>query len=413
MEKTAKRFLYLIAIIPIILAFLLDNPASMIEGLSKIIRGSDVLIVDYIAIAGLGTTLLNVGLVTLVSTLILSYSKAEMNGAAFASVFLMGSFAFFGKNIINIWPILCGTYVYALVTKEAYRDIVHMSLLATSFSPLFAEVIHFLPFNITINVMVSFLLSACVGFIIKPVARHLYKTHDGFILYNVGFSIGILSTLIVSMMRSYGYKPQPQLIVDTGNTMLYALTLSIMFALFIIGSFVMNPKVLKKYWLLLHESGYKHNDFLNKFGMDTTFLNMGINGFVSLAYVLFIAKGELNGPIIGGVLTVVGFSGYGKHVGNIIPIFLGVYLGSLTKSWSIDEPTVLFAALFGTSLAPLSGHYGFFWGVVASYINSSVVMNSGQLHLGMNLYNTGFSTGIVAAIMVPLLQRFDKKDRNF
>lgn len=409
MEKRAKKFLTIVAIAPLILGFIVDSPQNILDGIYKIITGSDVLIVDYIAIGGLGATLVNVGIVTLVSLIILVVSKADMNGAAFASVFLMGSFSFFGKNIINIWPILCGTFIYAKVTKESYRDIVHMSLLATSFAPLFTELIKFIPIPIIPSIIVSFIISASVGFVIKPVARHLLKMHEGFILYNIGFSIGILSTLIVSIMRSYGYEPQTQLILDKGNTAVYAVTLCVFFSLLMFNAFYLNPHVIGKYKILLGETGYLDHDFLMKYGFDTTLFNMSINGFISLFYVIFIAKGELNGPIIGAILTVVGFSGYGKHLWNILPIFIGVYLGSLTKTWSVNEPAILFAALFGTSLAPLSGYYGFFWGVVASFINSSVVMNSGQLHLGMNLYNTGFSTGIVATVMVPILQKFIHK----
>lgn len=415
MEKRAKKFLTIVAIVPLVLGFILDSPSEIISGLYRIVTGSDVLIVDYIVVGGLGATLVNVGLVTLVSLIILIISKADMNGAAFASIFLMGSFSFFGKNFINIWPILFGTFLYALITKESYRDIVHMSLLATSFAPLFTEMIRFLPFDVFVSTALSFAISAFVGFIIKPVARHLLKMHEGFILYNVGFTIGIISTLIVSLMRSYGYEPKAQLILDTGNTPIYTLALLIIFSLFLINAFYLNRKVFGKYRVLLAETGYQNHDFLSTYGFDTILFNMAINGFVSLFYVLVIAKGELNGPIIGAILTVVGFSGYGKHILNIIPIFVGVFIGSLTKSWSADEPAILFAALFGTSLAPFSGYYGFFWGVVASYINSSVVMNSGQLHLGMNLYNTGFSTGIVATVMVPVLQRFIKgrgKRRN-
>ncbi len=408
MEKRAKKFLTIVAIVPLILGFIIDNPANILSGLHKIVTGSDVLIVDYIAVGGLGATLINVGIVTLISVIILIVSKAELNGAAFASIFLMGSFSFFGKNFINIWPILCGTLIYAKVTKESYRDIVHMSLLATSFAPLFTELIDFLPLTLLPSIVVSFLISATVGFVIKPVARHLVKMHDGFILYNVGFSIGIISTVIVSLMRSYGYQPKPQLILDTGNTKTYAIALSIIFLLFLFNSFYLNRNVFAKYRILLAETGHQNHDFLTTYGFDTVLFNMAINGFISLFYVLFIAKGELNGPIIGAILTVVGFSGYGKHFLNITPIFVGVYLGSLTKSWSANEPAIIFAALFGTSLAPFAGYYGFFWGVIGSYINSSVVMNSGQLHLGMNLYNTGFSTGIVAIVMVPVMQKFIK-----
>ena len=50
-------------------------------------------------------------------------------------------------------------------------------------------------------------------------------------------------------------------------------------------------------------------------------------------------------------------------------------------------------------------------GVAAGFINSSVALNSGVLHGGMNLYNTGFSAGIVAAFLVPLMDSLAKRKR--
>ena len=144
--------------------------------------------------------------------------------------------------------------------------------------------------------------------------------------------------------------------------------------------------------------------------MKTVLINMGINGLIALGYILLVG-GDLNGPTVGGILTVAGFGGYGKHAKNIIPIFIGVLIGGLTKTWNIDDPGILIAALFGTALAPIAGHYGWFWGVVAGYINSSVVTNASFLHGWMNLYNTGFSAGIVASVMVPLLDVFCKKKK--
>ena len=141
-------------------------------------------------------------------------------------------------------------------------------------------------------------------------------------------------------------------------------------------------------------------------------MNMAINGIIAWIYVVFIAKGQLNGPSIWGILTVYGFGGIGKHIRNILPIFLGVYIGGLTQIWNINETSGLFAALFGTALAPVAGKFGFFMGVLVSFINSSVVLNSGLLHGGMNLYNTGFSAGLVAAVMLPLMEMVQNRRRG-
>lgn len=410
MRTKVRLYLYMISLASIILGFSVASFPEVIQGLGRIISESNVLITDFIAIGGLGATLVNVGLVSLFSILIIDISGAEINGTVLASVSLMFSFSFFGKNIVNIIPILFGTFLYARITKEKYREIVHISLLATSFSPIFNEVLYLGSYPFPLRFLSAFLISASIGFIIKPVARHLMNTHQGFNLYNTGFAVGILATLYVSILKSYGYVPKQRLIIDTGNTQFYSYSLVLFFTILLIWALIQDRNVFKKYRLLIKNSGYQDNDYLINYGWAPTLLNMSINGFLSLFYVLFIAKGELNGPIIGAILTVVGFSGLGKHALNILPIFLGVYLGSLTKSWTPELPSSIFAALFGTALAPIAGHFGFFWGVVASYINSSVALNSGYMHAGMNLYNTGFSVGIVTAVMVPILKKFKKTE---
>ncbi len=152
-------------------------------------------------------------------------------------------------------------------------------------------------------------------------------------------------------------------------------------------------------------SGRLVTDFTILTGFGSCLINMGINGFIATLYILLVG-GDLNGPTLGGVFTVVGFSALGKHPKNIVPILMGVYLGSLAKPWHADDPSILLAALFGTTLAPIAGKYGWRWGIVAGFIHSSVVLSVGQLHGGLNLYNNGFAAGIVAAILLPIIETF-------
>jgi hypothetical protein len=129
---------------------------------------------------------------------------------------------------------------------------------------------------------------------------------------------------------------------------------------------------------------------------------MALTGAIGTIYVLLIG-GDLNGPVIGAILTIVGFSACGKHPRNIIPIMLGVFLGSLAKPWAITDPSIVLAALFGTTLAPIAGRFGWRWGIVAGFVHSSAVLSVGSLHAGLNLYNNGFAAGIVAVVLVPVI----------
>ena len=411
MKRQKIQVLYAFLALMILVSFLIEPLPEMLHGFKQIILQSDILISDYFEIGGFGASILNASLLSLGSVVLIRKSKAEMNGYLMATVMLMGGFGLFGKNIINVIPIVLGSYLFSRWVKEPFSDVVHIGLLATSFSPIVTELMFVINLNPILRVIIASLIGMSVGFVIVPVSRHLFNTHKGYNLYNVGFSVGLLSTLYVSVMKAYGFSSYERLVLSSGNNFVLGISLLIFFmATFLYGAYL-NQFRFDKLLLLFKETGYKDNDFVLKFGVGTSLMNMAINGLFALFYVVVVAKGQLTGPSIGGILTVFGFGGLGKHWRNIAPIFLGVYLGSLTKYWNINDTSSLFAALFGTALAPVAGKFGFLAGVVISLINSSVVLNSGFLHGGMNLYNTGFSVGLVAAVIVPILEILKKRQK--
>ena len=114
--------------------------------------------------------------------------------------------------------------------------------------------------------------------------------------------------------------------------------------------------------------------------------------------------GNLNGPTIGGIFTIVGFSATGKHLRNIFPFMAGVCIASTVRAWDITNPSALLALLFSTTLAPIAGEFGILCGVLAGFLHASVALNVGIVYGGMNLYNNGFAGGIVAMFLVPVIQ---------
>ncbi len=137
---------------------------------------------------------------------------------------------------------------------------------------------------------------------------------------------------------------------------------------------------------------------------------MGIMGLICMFFV-HITGGIFNGPIIGSIITVVGFSAFGNHPKNSIPIMVGVFFGGILKVWDIQTTPVMIAGIFGTTLAPIAGKYGAYAGILAGFLHLSMVMNVGVIHGGTNLYNNGFSGGLIAAILVPVFESFKKEDK--
>ncbi|WP_448831750.1 DUF1576 domain-containing protein [Camelimonas sp. ID_303_24] len=129
---------------------------------------------------------------------------------------------------------------------------------------------------------------------------------------------------------------------------------------------------------------------------------MGVSGFIGMAYVLLVGS-DLNGPVIGAILSIVGFAAFGKHPRNFVSVMAGVFIGSLAKPWNAADPSIVLAALFGAALAPIAGRFGWHWGIVAGFLRSSAALSVGVVHGGLNLYNNGFAAGIVASVLEPVI----------
>ena len=393
----------------VIFGFIVDTPKSILEGIYNILTQPDTLITDYIGVGGMGAAFVNSGLLTLIFIYILYRLKINFNGATIASLFLIAGFALFGKNLLNVWFIVIGVYLYAKVQKEKFSKYIYIALFGTALAPFVSEIMFSTMGSVAFRAVLGGGVGIVIGFILPPLSSYLLRVHQGFNLYNIGFAAGMIGTVFVSIFKSYGFLPNPRFIWTTGNNRILSIYLYFIFLLIISIGFYLNSRSFKNYRNIMKYSGRLVADFVTLESFPTTLINVGINGIIATSYILLV-NGDLNGPTIGGILTVAGFGGFGKHPKNILPIFLGVLIGSLTKIWNINDPAILLAALFGTALAPIAGEFGWQYGVIAAFIHSSVVLNVGVLHGGLNLYNNGFAAGIVAAILVPIIEAFRKDE---
>lgn len=385
----------------ILMGLLLDDPRNILPGMKTILISQDVLITDYIALAGPGAAFINSGLVTFFSLIIKWVSNEPHNGSDIVDMGLMSGFALFGKNILNIWPIILGTWLFAKLKREPFGKFTSVALLATSLSPL----VSFAGLNTGWDApLLGLLLGILVGFVVVPLSAYTYRIQNGMNLYNMGFACGLLAMVIVPLMTALNMAPQKANYWAAG----YNLPLGIMmFALCLIlicaGSLLGGKIAWKEYLHLLRRmSGRSPSDYLRMFGPGVTLINMGINGTISTALIL-LTGGDLNGPTVGCILTVIGFSAVGKHARNIIPIMMGVLLGSLVFHFSINDPAVQMATLLCTTLAPFSGCFGWPFGVLAGFLHSALVLEAGSVAEGVNLYNNGFSGGLLAIVLYPII----------
>lgn len=395
--------------------FLLQPLSGIGAGLIRIMEEPDFLITDYVVIGGIGAALVNASLLALLCVGIVYGLGMEISGHTITSVFLMFGFSLFGKNLLNIWSILTGVCLYARYHKTSVKRYIYVGFYGTSLSPLITQVMRTEHFGPGLGLTLSCALGIVMGFVLPPLATHTSYFHKGYSLYNVGFAGGIIATVVVSVMKSFGLEVQSRLVWHTGSNGTFALLLLILFGgmagvpvaanwLFEKkeGSTAGRGSVFRAYKRILKTSGVSGPDFIEEAGIPATVLNMGINGLFATLFVIAVG-GDLNGPVVGGIMTIVGFSATGKHIRNIMPVMAGVYIAGLTKSWEITDPSAMLALLFSTTLAPVAGEFGPLAGMLAGYLHSSVALNVGIVYSGMNLYNNGFAGGIVAMFLVPVI----------
>ena len=409
-KQMNRQYYYLfgLSVMLMILAFIIESPQSLVNGMMTILVSPSQLFTDYMEIASVGSTLLNVAIMLGIS--IYSYKKLEipLNGTVIGSLGMLAGFSFFGKNLFNSIPFMIGVWIYTKVTKQNYRNYVIVGLFGSALGPL----ISFLAFSGVLpegwSVLIAYALGIFIGFILPQLSTQFLGFHQGFSLYNVGFTAGIIGMVVLGFMNAFGIEVETRTLTSTQSPLILYQLLIGFCVILIVTSFYLHFKKKEKYHfkLLLKLSGRLPSDFVEMTNLATVTLNMSIIGFILLGYVL-MNGGQLNGPIVGSIIGVMSFGAFGNQVKNTVPVLVGIMIGSYLTGVEPTSTSALIAAIFGTTLAPVSGYYGPLAGMIAGFVHITLVSHVVVMHGGLNLYNNGFAGGFVAAVLVPIFEIFE------
>ena len=380
------------------ITYVINEHENIFIGMYKIITSPAVLVTDFIQVGGIGAAFLNAILIFSFNFFLVKSFKVRITGITIAAFFTVLGFSFFGKNILNILPFYLGGMLYSIYTSTDFSEHIIPIAFSSALAPFVSSVAFYGDISYETSYINAILIGVLIGFIVVPLAKSLYDFHEGYDLYNLGFTAGILGSVIIAVLKLYHFEITPQYLLSTEYDMPLKILCSSLFLSLIIIGFYINDSSLSGYFSLMKDDGYK-SDFTQKYGYGLTFINMGVMGFISIAFVNVTGQ-TFNGPVLAGVFTVVGFSANGKTVFNTFPILVGVLLASLGSKG--NDFTLAISGLFGTALAPISGVFGPIAGIIAGWLHLAVVQNVGLVHGGLNLYNNGFSAGIVAGFLLPI-----------
>lgn len=392
-------------------AFFFNSPAEIIEGYKIILVHPGVLLTDYMSIANIGTALFNSGSVAFLLAFMAKKLRAAFNGPMMAALFTVAAFCLFGKNPYNITSLIFGVYLRSRIRDEQFAPYLVSAFFMTGLAPMVSQVSFGFGLDPIFGIILGNVMGIFVGLITPGLATNFVIFHKGFSLYNMGFTLGMVGLLMNSLLKSFGLVVVSESSTLSGYNFQFTIFLLIIFIAFFFLKFYLSKMDTRGIKSVMNKSGQLVTDTILLDGFDSVLLNMAILGSIGLAYV-HIVGGELNGPSIGGILSMVGFAGYGKNAKNVIPIILGVWLAAVLEIWTPSAPAILIAALFGTTLAPMAGTFGVIAGIFTGFVHLTLVTSTGLAHDGMNLYNNGFAAGIAAAIVSSIILSFFPKEEG-
>ena len=394
-----------IFIVGTVLLLFSTNFINLIEGFLAIQLHPSLLITDYLAVGGLFSTLLNAWIVTSLTILVLSRMKVQFSGVAFAGVLTIFGFTFFGKNTLNIAPIWLGFYLFSLYKKTPLKNYTGTFLFASGLAPLSSFIAFGIPslalwYSIPLGIMSGII----GGFITPMIVAIVGKFHQGYNLYNTGFGLGFVALTFHALLKAFNI----QVSVPTTVSYRFHIPLFVFILVFSLSliavAFYINRKPWLSYLRLLMSTGSLPSDFIKDFGTSATFLNAGILGLFSL-FVVLMYNFNISGPMFAAIFTVIGFGSYGKHLRNVVPVMVGLTLATLLPAFNLNDLGPSIALFFVTALAPVAGKYGIMYGLLAGFLHLTVAPYALVLQGGFDLYNNGFTGGIVAGIVVAIAQQ--------
>lgn len=414
---------------------------NLIPGFITICTRPSQFTMDYFVLGGLGSAFFNAGMVGLACCGLLYFSKATCSGLTIAAFWLNVGFATFGMNFFNIWPFFFGVWVYSKIKKVPFGSVANIAMFATAVAPFASELTFRYP-NLEISgfsvagFVATIVLGIIVGCVMPALCAHAPNLHKGFNLYSAGPVAGLLAFFIYCVLyKAPGIEVPTNTNLGDGERLFVSVFFLIVFGLCFVFAYKLDKNCFKNYKMLLKDSGHKA-DFTAKYGMGATLVNMGAYGLFILLYynlvqgmtwsdgtVVFTAA-KFTGATMGAIMCMYAFVGQGAHPRNVFPIIIGYAAASFlpflvcmtgvveVQNWSLTTQAILVGLCFASGLAPIAGKFGFGAGVLAGAMHAVMVMSVPLFHGGFCLYNGGFTDGIVAIMLVPVLEWFMKEKES-
>ena len=407
----------------LIAAVCMPDRANMFTGLWQILSQPSKLTTNYFAVGGYAATILNMGLVGLLSLLLFVVLTGTPNNVSNLAFILTLGFGSWGINVLNILPTMLGVVIYALVKKEKLGRLVNAMLFSTGIAPILTDMMIRYPhaeavgFNLP-GILIALGVGFVIGFFLPAGLAHSPKVHKGFDLYSAALPIGMTAFLLnATLFQTMGLDVNA--LATAGDMSVTArstvnIFCLVVFGLCVIAAFLLGCKP-KDYWKLLSDPALVTN-FSSTYGNATFLMNVGVFGLFILGYYNLI-NAPFNGVTFGIVFCMLATCNSGIHPANVWPIMLGYFVASTVCGWvapllggnftlAINAQAICVGLCYANGLSPIADKYGWRYGFIAAVLHYLLVTSVPKLHGGFCLYNGGFTAALICLILVPELEKF-------
>lgn len=404
-KKDPLLIILLVFLVSLIISgFSVSGWSDSFTGFIRIQTHPSRLINDFIQVGGIGGALLNAALVGFMGLVLILISGISFSGPTYAAILTMTGFGLFGKTPINILPIVAGVFLSAKLVNKNFKDYLIIALFGTALGPLVSTLVWEIGFPLIPALITGLAGGLITGFFLPSIAFSMLHLHQGYNLYNMGLTCGFFGLFASALIKGLGHTYSTDIIWYSGSSLFLSLLIPL-FSLFLIIAGVINGG--RKSFADLRDifaiPGRLPSDFVDLGSLAGSLINSGLVGLFGSLYI-YIINASFNGPVIGGLLTIMGFGAFGTHLKNSWPVVLGVVAATVVTGNPLNSPGPVLAAIFSTTLSPLAGEFGIFPGILAGFIHLLLVMQTGSWHGGMNLYNNGFAGGLTAALIISVIQ---------
>ena len=406
-------------------AVCMPDRATMFSGLWQILSQPCKITTNYFSVGGYAATFLNMGLVALICTVLFCMPGVTPNNVSTLAFLLTVGFCSWGIHILNIWPTVLGVVIYGLVKKEKLSSLANPMLFSTGIAPLISELLLRYPnaetvgFNL-VGAVLTLVVGIAIGFFLPAGLANAPKVHKGFDHYSAAVPVGMTAFVLQAILyktmgvdvSAFGTTGS----MDVASRLTVNVFCCVVFGLCVVLALLMGCKP-KDYWQLLKDPGYGVS-FSSKYGTATMLMNVGVYGLFILAYYNLIGA-SFNGVTFGIIFCMLATCNSGSHPGNVWPIMLGYVAASFLFGWlsglaggtfamAINAQAIMVGLCYANGLSPISGKYGWQYGMAAGILHYCMVTTVPSLHGGFCLYNGGFTAALVCLFLVPVLERFCK-----